>query len=62
LTVSVGVAEATAGMAGIHVLMKAADQALYQAKASGRDRVAAAFAPHDGDKLAAEQTATSSPS
>ncbi len=54
LTVSIGVAEATAGMAGIHVLMKAADQALYEAKASGRNRIAAASASFENGKLAAE--------
>jgi diguanylate cyclase (GGDEF)-like protein len=54
VTVSIGVAEATASMAGIHVLMKAADDALYAAKASGRNRIAAAAAPRDQGKLAAE--------
>ena len=54
ITVSIGVAEATASMAGIHVLMKAADDALYVAKASGRNRIAAAAASHDQGKLAAE--------
>ncbi len=39
LTVSIGAAEATASMAGIHVLMKRADEALYQAKSRGRNRI-----------------------
>jgi diguanylate cyclase (GGDEF)-like protein len=39
LTISIGVAEAQAEMAGISDLMKCADQALYDAKRSGRNRV-----------------------
>jgi diguanylate cyclase (GGDEF)-like protein len=39
LTVSVGVAEATLRTAGIETLMREADQALYDAKRAGRDRV-----------------------
>jgi diguanylate cyclase (GGDEF)-like protein len=39
LTISIGVAEAEAGMAGIGDLMKCADQALYDAKRGGRNRV-----------------------
>jgi diguanylate cyclase (GGDEF)-like protein len=39
LTVSIGVAEATVSMSGFDALMHAADQALYQAKAEGRNRV-----------------------
>lgn len=54
VTVSIGVAEAAASMAGIHVLMKAADQALYQAKADGRNRVSGETASANTDKLAAE--------
>jgi diguanylate cyclase (GGDEF)-like protein len=37
-TVSIGFAEATVGMSGVDALMCAADQALYQAKAEGRNR------------------------
>jgi PleD family two-component response regulator len=34
-----GVAQTTASMSGIDALMKAADEALYRAKAEGRNRV-----------------------
>jgi diguanylate cyclase (GGDEF)-like protein len=39
LTVSIGAAVATLSMSGTGALMNAADQALYRAKAEGRDRV-----------------------
>ena len=39
VTVSIGVAELTARMAGVPDLVAAADRALYRAKASGRNRV-----------------------
>jgi diguanylate cyclase (GGDEF)-like protein len=39
LTISIGVAEAQAEMAGISDVMKCADQALYDAKRGGRNRV-----------------------
>jgi diguanylate cyclase (GGDEF)-like protein len=39
LTISIGVAEAQADMAGISDVMKCADQALYDAKRGGRNRV-----------------------
>ena len=42
LTVSIGIATATASMSGIETLIKRADDALYEAKRSGRDRVAIA--------------------
>ena len=38
VTVSIGVAEASVSMSGIDALMGAADQALYQAKAEGRNK------------------------
>jgi diguanylate cyclase (GGDEF)-like protein len=39
VTISVGVAAATATTPGVDALMRCADEALYQAKRSGRDRV-----------------------
>jgi diguanylate cyclase (GGDEF)-like protein len=54
VTVSIGVAQATAGMAGAHVLMKRADEALYQAKSLGRNRIEAVAAVQDTERLAAE--------
>jgi diguanylate cyclase (GGDEF)-like protein len=39
VTVSVGVAGAAAGTSGIEALIRRADEALYEAKRSGRDRV-----------------------
>ena len=53
LTVSVGLAAATLGMSGVDAMMQAADQALYQSKAQGRNRVVE-FAPKAPPKLAAE--------
>jgi diguanylate cyclase (GGDEF)-like protein len=38
ITISIGIAEATESMSGLDVLLRAADQALYQAKAAGRNR------------------------
>ena len=55
LAVSIGVATASLSMSGIDALMSAADQALYEAKAQGRNRVVE-FTPHASAelKLAAE--------
>ena len=39
LTVSMGVAQGAHSMSGISVLLQAADKALYDAKAHGRNRV-----------------------
>jgi len=43
VTVSIGVAETEPGMAGIGDLMNRADQALYDAKRDGRNRVKSRF-------------------
>jgi diguanylate cyclase (GGDEF)-like protein len=53
VTASVGFAAATASMSGFEALLHAADQALYQAKAEGRNRTVA-WAPPPEAKLAAE--------
>jgi diguanylate cyclase (GGDEF)-like protein len=55
LTVSVGLAQAALSMPNVDALMKAADRALYQAKAAGRDRAVTAAPREDGAfDLAAE--------
>lgn len=48
VTMSLGVAQRLPGMAGIDELIKAADEALYAAKASGRNRTCVAGRPDDG--------------
>ncbi|MBV9456337.1 MAG: diguanylate cyclase [Bradyrhizobium sp.] len=53
VTVSVGIASASISMSGIEALLRAADEALYQAKEAGRNRVVTWSAPM-APKLAAE--------
>ena len=52
VTASIRVAEASTSMSGTDALMKAADQALYQTKAQGRDRCVS-WSPSPHAKLAA---------
>jgi len=53
VTASIGIAEASVSMSGTETLMSAADQALYQAKAEGRNRCLC-WSPPPVAKLAAE--------
>jgi diguanylate cyclase (GGDEF)-like protein len=53
VTASIGIAAASVSMSGLDVLMRAADQALYQAKAQGRN-CAVQWSPPEAPKLAAE--------
>jgi diguanylate cyclase (GGDEF)-like protein len=53
LTVSVGIAAATASMSGTDALLRAADSALYQAKSEGRNCLAC-WSPPPAPRLAAE--------
>ncbi len=53
VTASIGIAVATASMSGIDTLLRAADQALYQAKAQGRNCIVQ-WSPPLAPKLAAE--------
>jgi diguanylate cyclase (GGDEF)-like protein len=53
VTASIGVAEASVGMSGVDVLIRAADQALYKAKANGRNRIER-WLPNESEKTAAE--------
>lgn len=54
VTVSIGIARATASMSGIGALMHASDQALYEAKAKGRNKVAHYVARSADARVAAE--------
>jgi diguanylate cyclase (GGDEF)-like protein len=54
VTVSVGIAAATASMSGFHSLLRHADKALYEAKAAGRNRTATYVAPAVEQRWAAE--------
>jgi diguanylate cyclase (GGDEF)-like protein len=51
VTISVGIATASISMSGIDVLLRAADEALYEAKIAGRNRVAQ-WSPQTKPKLA----------
>jgi diguanylate cyclase (GGDEF)-like protein len=53
VTISVGIATASASTSGIEALLRAADEALYQAKAAGRNRLAQ-WMPQAAPRLAAE--------
>lgn len=53
LTISVGIAEATASMPDVETLLRAADRALYQAKFDGRNRTAQ-WSPELAPELAVE--------
>jgi diguanylate cyclase (GGDEF)-like protein len=53
VTASIGFAAATVSMSGFEALLNAADQALYQAKDQGRNRIIA-WSPPPATKLAAE--------
>jgi diguanylate cyclase (GGDEF)-like protein len=53
LTISVGIAAATASMSGTDALLRAADSALYQAKSEGRNCLAC-WSPPPAPRLAAE--------
>ena len=53
VTASIGIAAASVSMSGLDVLMRAADQALYQAKAQGRN-CTVQWSPPPAPKLAAE--------
>ena len=53
VTASIGLAAATVSMSGFEALLNAADEALYQAKEQGRNRVVA-WTPPPAAKLAAE--------
>jgi PleD family two-component response regulator len=50
VSVSIGFATATLSMSGLDALMSASDQALYEAKSQGRNRVVE-FAPPPSSEL-----------
>lgn len=54
VTVSIGIARATLSMASYEILLKRADEALYEAKRTGRNRVVRAKSIIEETKLAAE--------
>jgi diguanylate cyclase (GGDEF)-like protein len=54
LTISVGVAEATARASGIEAVLRDADKALYEAKQNGRNQVRVARQPTEAMSAAAE--------
>jgi diguanylate cyclase (GGDEF)-like protein len=54
VTASIGIAAASVSMSGLDVLIRAADQALYQAKANGRNCAVQWLPPSQAPKLAAE--------
>ena len=54
VTVSLGVAQATLSMSGVGALLNAADQALYKAKAQGRNRIVRYEPVQVDHRLAAE--------
>lgn len=54
LTVSIGIAQASLSMSGVAALMRAADQALYLAKADGRNCIRESRLFEPDTQLAAE--------
>jgi diguanylate cyclase (GGDEF)-like protein len=54
VTVSIGIAEATASMSGIAALLRCADISLYSAKAAGRNQTASYSPPSEDQRVAAQ--------
>jgi predicted signal transduction protein with EAL and GGDEF domain len=54
-TVSIGIAESAASMNSISELMTAADNALYEAKRNGRNRVICSISSEAGPKMVGEE-------